>query len=165
MPLTADRERAILREYESVLRDAERDLQDLRDLVDRLRRRVGAATPAGLSGKADATPRPTRTRYRGRVSLPSFLVSLMSDGEERTLDEIEQCVRSNEAFSESPPARNTIATRLNELARKPDTFFKLPGGSYQRLTVEELESARGELIASSTWSAQASNPFVEPETS
>jgi hypothetical protein len=73
-----------------------------------------------------------RRTYAGRRSLPDFLVDLMQDRKRRTLDEIEQAVQMAPEFEGRVPSRNTIATRLNELFRKPGTFEKLPDGSYQK---------------------------------
>lgn len=81
---------------------------------------------------SDAPSGPRRSSYRGRPALPAFLVDLMSDGERRTLDQLEEIVKLSPEFADRAPTRNTIATRLNEIANKPDTFAKLPDGSYQR---------------------------------
>jgi hypothetical protein len=73
-----------------------------------------------------------RRTYAGCRSLPDFLVDLMQDRKRRTLDEIEQAVQTTPEFEDRVPSRNTIATRLNELVKKPGTFTKLPDGSYQK---------------------------------
>ncbi len=143
MAINVERERAILREYEALLADAEREAQDLREIVERVRRRLARFSEAG-SGTASEADEPSpvesssdgapgvRRRYAGRRSLPAFLVDLMSDRERRTLDQIEDAVKSDPDFADRVPARNTISTRMSELAKKPGTFDKLSDGSYQK---------------------------------
>lgn len=87
---------------------------------------------AGLhpSLRYDAKKPISGRRYRGRGTLPGFLIDLMNDGERRTLDQVEAAVRS--APDVADQSRNAISTRLNELSRKPGAFEKLSDGSYQK---------------------------------
>jgi hypothetical protein len=142
MPMNVDRERAILRDYEALLADAEREIEDLREIVERVRRRLARFSEAPNSPRSevssvppqssDDSARALRRQYAGRKSLPAFLVELMNDRERRTLDQVEEAVTTAPEFADRVPARNTINTRMNELAKKPGTFEKLPDGSYQK---------------------------------
>ena len=145
--LNRERERQILREYEAVLDEAQsvavdaeaafvlaqREVDEVRAIVDRLRVRVGDdPTPESQGTQPAATPRKRPRRHRGRVSLPQFLETLMADGKRRTVDEIEAAIHAAPEFADSPPNRNTLNTRLGELARR-GTLTKHPDRSYQNL--------------------------------
>lgn len=78
-----------------------------------------------------ATTRTGRRTYRGASTLPAFVDALMADGVERTLDQVEEAVRSSSEFYGRQPTRNTIATRLNEMSKPSGSLDKSSDGRYR----------------------------------
>jgi hypothetical protein len=73
-------------------------------------------------------------RKRAPRGLPGVVRELMSDGEERSLDEIEQFIAHHPRFRERAPVRSSISNRLNEfvnlgyLVRPSPTNYRLASG-------------------------------------
>ncbi len=144
----SDRQRAV-EDAQRALDQAQSEVDDVSEIVARLRRRVGeeperlAGTAPLASGdppndsQAEMPPRNGPTHYRGRVSLPHFLKTLMNDGRRRTVDEIIAAVQAAPEFADSVPTRNTLNTRLSELA-KAGVFQKLPNRSYLKFAPDKL---------------------------
>jgi hypothetical protein len=103
-----DREQQILREYESVLEASERDVFELRNVIDLLRKRLGVSdAPRSASG---------RTTYGGRPNIPTVLNEILSDGKAQHIDAIYRAVTEHSAFREKPPSRGSVANRLAQMA-------------------------------------------------
>jgi hypothetical protein len=116
-----------MEEIEAAARARIEELQPFYDeylaLHQMLQRTVTTAIPAGR-----------RITYANRPALPAFLVNLISDERCWTLDDVEEAVKASSLFTDRIPTRNTISTRLNELAKRPAAAIeKLPDGTYRAL--------------------------------
>ncbi|MBA2792499.1 MAG: hypothetical protein H0U32_00720 [Thermoleophilaceae bacterium] len=114
----------------------EREIEELRVAIRVVRRELsGTDTPPVGTTSASQMPatgvisQPPRS-YGGRTSLPTFLRELLADGNPRSVDEIQQALAGDESFADRLPKRNTVITRLNELAKNGE-IEKREGGTYR----------------------------------
>ncbi|MDA0169185.1 hypothetical protein OJ998_08825 [Solirubrobacter taibaiensis] len=156
-----EQEAKLLSEYERELAKALEDVETLTPIVQGLRRRVGTTPDepeaeekaaqinvkvspplravverrsAQLEAQNELEPADDDTdlrTYRGRVTLTSFLRVFAVGDEPVAPDTIVARVAEAPPFRNTPPARNTILTRLNELANA-GKLTKLEDGRYVR---------------------------------
>jgi hypothetical protein len=86
----------------------------------------GASQPASDGGESEDAQ-----RKRAPRGLPNVLKDVMADGEERTVEEIEQLVAHHPKYEgANPPVRSSISNRLNEMAGKGE-FTRIGRGTYK----------------------------------
>jgi hypothetical protein len=67
-----------------------------------------------MFGHGELAPAGLNSTYRGAVTLPRMLIEILGSVERASLGEVEQAVRDDGRLNST---RNTISTRLNEMAR------------------------------------------------
>lgn len=153
-----DREQQILSEYEAMLQSAEErlgaaeaEVEDLRPVVALLNRRlsrsVSATTESSKAARSvgdappevdkpeDSPPPDPRPTYRGRPTIPSVVLDILTDGEPHTLDDLHAQLQAHDAFDNGKPSRPSLINRLGDLAGRGD-IIKVARGVY-KLAQEE----------------------------
>lgn len=161
--MDADRERELLsayeREYaEAVERsnEARAEVLSLFKVVDALRHRV-ESNPAVKLAKITPEPLdPDRLTHaqlqpdnvmvsvrRGRPTLPSLILEVLSDGEARPVGQIiDEMLQRKSMADQDPPTRNSITNRLNEMAARGE-LEKVERGVYRLAPKAGEENGNG----------------------
>ena len=146
-----DRDTDNLRYYEDILAridarisEATKERATVAPIVDALRLRVNGTASVGQAATsavepaddAESTLRRSRVRqggagatYRGRPTIPSLILEIMSDGETWTLDEIYDKLEHHPELDDAP-ARRGVINRLGDLAQD-GRLEKLRRGVYK----------------------------------
>lgn len=125
-------EAKILTDYESALDDAtarlvvaQQDVESLRQVVQSIRQRL-AQNAAGSIKFPPADDLPT---YRGQPSMRAYLYRLLDQEVRMEADLMVATVQADPRYSASPPNRDTILARANDLVRK-GVFVKPTDNEY-----------------------------------